>query len=56
MIMGHSFPDMDAFGAAVGVSSITRALGIDAYIVLDENRNFAAPLSICFEPTAGTAR
>ena len=41
MIMGHSFPDMDAFGAAVGVSSITRALGIDAYIVLDENRNFA---------------
>ena len=41
MIMGHSFPDMDAFGAAVGVSSITRALGIDAYIALDENRNFA---------------
>mgnify|MGYP000071465693 FL=1 len=41
MIMGHSFPDMDAFGAAVGVSSITRALGIDAYIALDENRSFA---------------
>ena len=41
IIMGHSFPDMDAFGAAVGVSSITRALGIDAYIALDENRSFA---------------
>lgn len=42
LIMGHSFPDMDAFGAAVGVSSITRALGIDSYIVLDESKHFAA--------------
>ncbi len=57
MIMGHSFPDMDAFGAAVGVSSITRALAIDAYIALDENRNSCRrPLSICSELTAGTAR
>ncbi|MGN0544520.1 MAG: DHH family phosphoesterase [Acutalibacteraceae bacterium] len=41
LIMGHAFPDMDAFGAAVGVSSVTRALGVEPFIVLDEDRSFS---------------
>ena len=35
IIMGHSMPDADAFGAAVGVYRIVRFLGKKAYIVLN---------------------
>jgi c-di-AMP phosphodiesterase-like protein len=35
MIMGHRNPDMDAFGAAVGVYRIAFAHHTDAYIVID---------------------
>ena len=36
-IMGHKWPDMDAFGSALGASSICRFLGKDAYIVMDKH-------------------
>ena len=36
-IMGHRMPDMDAFGSALGASSICRFLGKDAYIVIDKH-------------------
>lgn len=35
IIMGHSMPDADSFGAAVGVYRIVRYLGKKAYIVLN---------------------
>ena len=36
-IMGHRWPDMDAFGSAIGASSICRFLGKDSYIVIDKH-------------------
>ncbi len=35
-IMGHKNPDMDSFGAAIGVSRLAKSVGKDAYIVLGE--------------------
>ena len=37
LIMGHRWPDMDAFGAAIGAYSICRFLGKDAFIVMDRH-------------------
>ncbi len=46
-IMGHTNPDMDSLGAAVGIFSIARALGKESYILLDEPyRNVAEILKI----------
>ncbi|MBR3201354.1 MAG: DHH family phosphoesterase [Mogibacterium sp.] len=36
-IMGHKWPDMDAFGSAIGASAICSYLGKDAYIVIDKH-------------------
>lgn len=36
LIMGHKFPDMDSFGAAVGVYRAVINRGKDACIILDE--------------------
>ena len=36
-IMGHKWPDMDAFGSAIGASAICSFLGKDAYIVIDKH-------------------
>lgn len=36
LIMGHKFPDMDSFGAAVGAYSICKFLEKETYIVLDK--------------------
>ena len=38
-IMGHKNADMDALGAAMGISCMCRAKGKKAYIVLDRQRN-----------------
>lgn len=35
-VMGHKMPDVDSFGAAVGVCAIARSLGKEAYIVVSE--------------------
>ena len=39
LIMGHRWPDMDAFGAAIGAYSICRFLNKDAYIVIDKHND-----------------
>lgn len=36
IIMGHSMPDVDSFGSAVGVYRIAKSLNKEAHIVLDE--------------------
>jgi len=46
IIMGHSRPDLDAIGSAIGVYTIARALGKEAYIVLDGVNN---SISILYE-------
>lgn len=49
-IMGHTNPDMDCLGAAVGIVAICRALDKSAYILMDEPyRNVADILSIIKE-------
>ena len=35
-IMGHKNPDMDCFGAAIGISRLAKSVGKDAYILLGE--------------------
>lgn len=39
LIMGHAWPDMDAFGAAIGASCICKYLGKDSYIVIDKHND-----------------
>ena len=39
MIMGHKFPDMDSFGAAIGAYSICKFLEKETYIVLDKRND-----------------
>ncbi|WIF95833.1 DHH family phosphoesterase [Caminicella sporogenes] len=36
IIMGHRFPDMDSFGAAIGVYRAVRNRNKEAYIIIDE--------------------
>ncbi len=36
-VMGHRWPDMDSFGAAIGASCICKYLDKDCYIVLDRH-------------------
>lgn len=38
-IMGHKNPDMDCFGAAMGIASVVKGLGKNVKIVLDNNNN-----------------
>ena len=35
-VMGHKNPDMDCFGAAIGVTRLAKSVGKDAYIVLSD--------------------
>ena len=44
LIMGHRLADADAFGAAVGVSCIARALGRKPHIVINDITNSVKPL------------
>lgn len=39
LIMGHRWPDMDAFGAAIAASCICRHLKKDAYIIIDKHND-----------------
>ena len=43
-IMGHKNADLDAVGAAMGISCMCRKKGKKAYIVLDQERNMAEKL------------
>lgn len=38
-IMGHSNPDMDSFGAALGVYRVAKSIGKEAYIILNSYNN-----------------
>ncbi|MGL5245403.1 MAG: DHH family phosphoesterase [Sarcina sp.] len=38
-IMGHKNPDMDCFGAALGIASVARRLGKNSKIILDKDTN-----------------
>ncbi len=38
-IMGHSNPDMDSFGAALGIDRVAKAAGKDSYIILGTYNN-----------------
>ena len=44
LIMGHRNPDADAFGAAVGIYCISKVLGKNAYIVMDNPTSDIQPL------------
>ncbi len=53
LVMGHSRPDADSFGAAVGIYCMARALDRKAYIVLDGMTSDIQPLVECFTGVSG---
>lgn len=44
IIMGHKLPDMDAFGSAVGIYRVAKALNKKANIVVDKVSNSVRPM------------
>lgn len=48
LIMGHRLADADAFGAAVGISCIARALGRKSHIVINDITSSVKPLAELF--------
>ena len=44
LVMGHRMPDVDSFGAAVGIYRIAQTLGRKAHIVLNEATPAIAPM------------
>ena len=44
IVMGHSYTDLDAIGAAVGIAEAAKCLGTSAYVVTDRNKSLADPL------------
>ncbi len=48
LIMGHRNPDADAFGAAVGIYCISKVLGKNAYIVMDNPNGDIQPIVDAF--------
>lgn len=53
LVMGHSRPDADSFGSAVGIYCMARVLQRKAYIVLDGMTNDIQPLVECFKSVSG---
>ncbi len=49
LIMGHRFPDVDSFGAAVGIYRIATTLDRKAYIVLNEVNSSMQPVVDLFK-------
>ncbi len=43
-VMGHTFSDFDAIGAAIGVCAIARACSKRAYVVVNKSNSLAMPL------------
>ncbi len=43
-IMGHTYSDFDAIGAAVGLSAIVKSCSKPAYIIVNQSTTFAKPL------------
>lgn len=44
IVMGHSYTDLDAIGAAVGIACAASCLGIPAYVATDKNKSLADSL------------
>ena len=44
IIMGHSYTDLDAVGAAAGIVCAAQSFGIPAYIATDKNKTLASSL------------
>ena len=44
IIMGHRFPDLDAFGAAVGLSKVVEFMGKPVHIAIRSQRHLVSPL------------
>ncbi len=44
LVMGHRYSDLDSVGASVGMVHIIRAMGKNAYAVVDKSTSLAAPL------------
>ena len=53
LVMGHSRPDADSFGAAVGIYCMARVLERKANIVLDGMTSDIQPLVECFTSVSG---
>lgn len=49
LVMGHRMPDVDSFGAAVGIYRIVQTLGRKAHIVLNEATPAIAPMVELFQ-------
>ncbi len=49
IVMGHRMPDVDSFGAAVGIYRIAQALGRKANIVLNETTTAIQPMVALFK-------
>lgn len=41
LIMGHSYGDLDSVGSATGLCAAVKAMGKDAYVVVDPERNLS---------------
>lgn len=48
LIMGHSIPDVDAFGAAIGIYCAAKVLGKHAQIVINQVTSSLRPVKECF--------
>ncbi|MBQ9376005.1 MAG: DHH family phosphoesterase [Ruminococcus sp.] len=44
LIMGHRYGDLDSVGAATGMCSAVRKMGIESYVVVDESKTLAGSL------------
>lgn len=51
LIMGHSNPDMDCFGAALGINRIAASVNKDAYIIINE---YTEALSAIYDAARAT--
>jgi c-di-AMP phosphodiesterase-like protein len=53
LVMGHSRPDADSFGSAVGIYCMAKVLDRKAHIVLDGMTSDIQPLVECFKSVSG---
>ena len=53
LVMGHTFSDFDAIGAAAGIVAIVRAKGKNVHVVIDQARTMAGPLVKMLESGSG---
>lgn len=52
LVMGHRLPDVDCFGAGVGICRIARICGKEAHIVLNDASNALQPMTSLFADKA----